>query len=64
MKTEDIRNKEEKELRDILKTKREKLQEMSQQLSSGRVKNIKSLRKTKKDIARILTILNEGTHEK
>ncbi|MGM0439237.1 MAG: 50S ribosomal protein L29 [Patescibacteria group bacterium] len=64
MNSEELREKKEDELKKLLSQKREKLQEVKFNLSSGRVKNVKEARNIKKDIARILTILNEGSYEK
>ncbi len=64
MQPEKLREKKEEELKNLLSEKRDKLQEVKFNLSSGRVKNVKEARNLKKDIARILTILNEGSYEK
>ena len=64
MKPDQLREKKEEELRKLLSDKKEKLREVKQNLASGRVKNVKEARSIKKDIARILTILNEGSNEK
>lgn len=64
MKPEELRKKDKKQLKELLEKKKNKLQEVKNNLSSGRVKNTKEARIIKKDIARILTILNEGTYEK
>jgi len=64
MKANQLRKKSEEELRKLLEQKREKLRETRYGLSSGKVKNIKEARGLKKEIARILTILNEGSYEK
>ncbi len=64
MKANQLRKKSEEELRKLLDQKREKLRETRYGLSSGKVKNIKEARGLKKEIARILTILNEGSYEK
>lgn len=64
MKISEFREKSEKELEKILSEKRKKLQEVRFNLSSGRVKNTKEARNLRKEIARILTILKEGSYEK
>ncbi len=64
MNPEEIRKNSEKDLKKLLKEKKEKFKEVKFNLSSGRVKNTKEAQKIKKDIARILTILNEGSYEK
>lgn len=47
------------ELQRILQEKREKLREFRFNLAAGKVKNIREIRETKKDIARILTLLKQ-----
>jgi len=59
MKIAEIRQKTEKELNKLLGEKREKLRELRFDLAAGKVKDIKDIRGTRKDIAKILTILNE-----
>lgn len=59
MKTAQLRQKSKSELQRMLADFREKLREMRFNLVSGKVKNIREVRELKKDIARILTILNE-----
>jgi len=48
----------EKELIKKLEEDREKLRQLKFDLSAGKVKNVREIRKIKKDIARILTSLN------
>lgn len=62
MKSRELRRKTEKELRENLGNLREKLRDFRFNLSGGKVKNIRELRQTKRDIARILTLLKE--HER
>ncbi len=64
MKPKELRAKKKDELQNLLAKKREELREVKQNINSGRVNNVKKARNIKKDIARILTILNEGSHEK
>jgi len=59
MKPRELRQKTDKELNQILFDLREKLRELRFNLVQGKVKNIKEVHQTKKDIARILTILRE-----
>jgi len=47
------------ELNRLLKEKRDKLERLKFDLALGKVKNISEIRKTKKDIAQIMTLLNE-----
>lgn len=60
MKIKEVRQKTKKELKDNLTAIREKLREMRFNLASGKVKNIREVHQTKKDIAKILTILKEN----
>ncbi len=59
MKAKELRNKKPEELLELLKDSRKKLMELKFSLASGKVKNIRAIKNLKKDIARILTILNE-----
>jgi large subunit ribosomal protein L29 len=54
-----LRLKPEKELKETLLNFRDKLRELRFNLAGGKVKNIREIRQTKRDIARILTILKE-----
>ncbi len=57
MEIEEIRKKTKSDLKDLLLKKREELRKANFSIRSGKIKNIKSISKIKKDIARILTIL-------
>lgn len=59
MKAKELLKKSKSELQRLLFETREKLREMRFNLASGKVKNIKEIRALKKDIARILTVLNQ-----
>ena len=59
VKTEELRLKQEEELNQLLSESQKKLRELRFNLASGKVKNVRIIRVLKKDIARILTILNE-----
>ncbi len=54
----EFKQKSEKDLKKILRDSRERLRQLRFNLASGKVKNVREIRKLKKDIARILTILN------
>lgn len=56
MKINELRQKSKTELQRILSDKREKLRQLYFDLAAGKVKNVREIRKTKKDIARILTL--------
>jgi large subunit ribosomal protein L29 len=57
MKAKELRGKKIGELEKILKEKREKLKNLKLDLIQGKLKNVREIRETKRDIARILTIL-------
>ena len=61
MKIEELRQKSESELKNLLAEKRERLRVLRFDLASGKVKNVREIRQIKKDIARILTILKPET---
>ncbi len=58
MKITEFRKKTESELKKILQESREKIRQLRFDLASGKVKNVREIRKIKKDIARILTLLD------
>jgi large subunit ribosomal protein L29 len=57
MEIKDLKGKDEKELQKLLQEKRDRLRQLRFELSQGKVKNIKEIRGTKKEIARMLTAL-------
>lgn len=59
MKTSELKNKSKEELYKTLMESSKKLQELQFNIAAGKVKNVRTLRALKKDIARVLTILNE-----
>lgn len=59
MKTKELRQKNKNELSDILKEKNKRIFEIRYQGVFKSIKNVKEASNLKKDIARILTILNE-----
>ncbi|MCX6759759.1 MAG: 50S ribosomal protein L29 [Candidatus Nealsonbacteria bacterium] len=58
METSELKNKEAKELQKLLNEKKEHLSQMRFDLVSGKVKNVSEIRNTRKDIARISTMIN------
>lgn len=64
MKAQELRNKSEEELHSLLQQKREALKQLRFDLVAGKVKNLREIRAIKKDIARILTIINENRKTK
>lgn len=59
MKIKELRQKSKKELQDFLINSRNRTRELRFDLSGGKVKNIKEIHQTKKDIARAFTLLKE-----
>jgi len=59
MKAKELRQLSNKELTQKLFELKKKLQELRSHLAMGKLKNPHQIKATKKDIARILTILNE-----
>jgi large subunit ribosomal protein L29 len=59
MKIAELKNLKKGELSNLLKDKREKAYDLGLALATSKVKNPKELREVKKDIAKILTILNK-----
>jgi len=60
----ELSQKPKNELQILLSEKRERLRQLRFKISSGKVKNVREIRMTKKDIARILTILQETKNKK
>ncbi len=58
MKISEFKQKPNKELKRLLQNDQDKLRQLRFDLASGRVKNVRKIRQIKKDIARIMTILN------
>lgn len=57
MKLVELRQKSKEELKKFLKDNRERLRNLRFDLSAGKVKNVREIRKIKKEIAQILTLL-------
>jgi len=60
MKTDEFRQKTKEELKKSLKDGQERLRQLRFDLSAGKVKNVREIRKIKKDIARILTLFKQS----
>ncbi|PJA86872.1 MAG: 50S ribosomal protein L29 [Candidatus Moranbacteria bacterium CG_4_9_14_3_um_filter_42_9] len=58
-KIRELREKNNGELKKLLADKREAVRKLRFDLTSKQIKNNQALRKNKKDIARILTLINE-----
>jgi len=54
-----LKSKSKEELYKLLLDSSKKLQDLKFNLAAGKVKNVRSIRDLKKDIARILTLSNE-----
>lgn len=59
MKINELRQKTDKELNELLIHLRNSLREMRFNLVGGKVKNINEIHRTRRDMARILTLLKE-----
>ncbi len=55
----ELKNKSIKELHDLLSEKRSKLSELRFQVGGNQLKNIREIRKIRKEIAQILTYINK-----
>ncbi len=60
MKISELHQKTESELRKLLQENREHLRSLRFDLASGKIKNVREIRKIKKDIARILTLFKSS----
>ena len=63
MKVNELRKKTKMEIQKILQDDREKLRQLRFDLASGKVKNVREIRKIKKDIARILTVIKSKAQD-
>jgi len=59
MKIAELRKKDRKELEKTVQELRKKLSDLRFKFSSGKLKNVKEISNSKKEVARILTILKE-----
>ncbi|MBI2633793.1 MAG: 50S ribosomal protein L29 [Parcubacteria group bacterium] len=58
----ELKNKNESELLVLLSELRSKFRNLKFEIAQGKISNIRVIRETKKDIARILTILRKTKH--
>lgn len=58
MKIKELREKNQEELKKLLAEKREEIRKLSFDISSKQIKNNRMLRNTKREVARILTLIN------
>lgn len=63
MDVSELREKSISELEQLEREQREQLRSLRFDLSSGKAKGIDDMRKLKKDIARIKTVINQKKHE-
>jgi len=59
VKIRELKQKSKIELERLLIDNRQRLRQLRFDLTAGKVKNVREIRKIKKDVARILTIINE-----
>lgn len=59
----DLQNKNERDLHELLSEKRNELREMNFKINEKQMKNLSAVKKVKKTIARILTLLNKKKEE-
>jgi large subunit ribosomal protein L29 len=62
MKAQDLRQKDPQELVRLLAEERERLRDLTFRLAGAQLKEVSSVRDTKRNIARILTTMNEKQH--
>ena len=60
MKSAELRQKPKAELEKLLGDWRGRLRQFRFDLATGKIKNVREIRQTKKNIARILTLLKQG----
>lgn len=63
MKIEELRKKDKKDLEKSVQDLKRKLNDIRFKKSSNQLKNINDIGNTKKEIARILTVINEFTNK-
>jgi len=64
MKIKELKRKSKKELKQSIDGLQDKLRKLRFNLTGGKVKNIREIRETKKDIAKTLTLLKENEKQK
>ena len=63
MEAKEIIKKPKKELQILLDNLRDKLRDLRFKTSADQLKNVREIRKVKKDIARVLTVMKSGKKE-
>ena len=61
---QELKNRSHEELQKMLGDFRDKLWKLQEDLIRGKVKNIKEIKEIKRDIARVLTLLNNSANTK
>lgn len=64
MKTKELRQKTDKELKELSAHLRDTLRELRFNLAGGKVKNINEIHHTRRDVARILTLIKQNERAK
>jgi len=64
VKVRELEDKPQEALQKILQEKRGRIQRLRFKLSQGKLKNVSEIKSIKKDIARILTVLNQKAKTK
>lgn len=62
MNVKELRKRDKKELEKLVQDLRKKLSDLRFKFSSNKLKNVKEINQSKKEVARILTILKEISH--
>ncbi len=60
MKIKELREKNVEELKKLLREKREQVRTLRFDIASRQIKNVRDIRNNKRDIARMLTLINES----
>jgi large subunit ribosomal protein L29 len=63
MKMKELKQKNKNELRKLLTENQKKIGQFRFDLNSKKIKNVKEMKELKRDVARILTILNKEDHD-
>lgn len=63
-KIDELRKKPKTEIKKVLNDDRDKLKQLRFDLAAGKVKNVREIRKIKKEVSQILTLLSELSSEK
>jgi len=56
----ELRQRPKEELKKLLQESRDKMRQMKFDLSSGKIKNVRGIRQIRKEIAVMLTVINES----